>query len=523
MDNNRIDRIVYARYCKNSFKELSTRVLGYKDIGAFHDRELLNIAQLRLINDQPTRRLWLWARGHFKTSLITEAHSIYLILNNPNIRILIVSNTMDIAKTMLKNIKGHLMFNNLFRSLYPEFCPKATEDGKIEFGTTEHFTVPNRTKNLKEPTVMCAGVGTNLTGLHFDYMKIDDLVTKDSVSNDTQIKASKDYYASLRQLFDNPTVPREDIIGTIYHFNDLHRDMQKAMEFKKSFIPVATDMTFKDITFPERFSEQGIRDILNDPTIGPYVFSAQYMLNPINPTEIKFKEEWLDSYSTHPDLAEYICVDPASTQKKKSDYTVIERWGVDFEGFHYLLEGVRDKLTAAQRIEKLFEVVSHANNLKYVKYEVLGGRHGDLEAIKEKMRFKRVFFSLKETKATTAAKQDRIEQRLIGPFNAKTIKFPNNLYFKSLYDGKTYDFVQLYKLEYLQFPFTEHDDILDCHSQMFEEPLMRGKKKDAPQKDDAFEWWRKMAIDSKKHTLKDYIYGQKGQGKVVIPAKISWR
>ena len=80
------------------------------------------------------------------------------------------------------------------------------------------------------------------------------MVTKDSVSNDTQIQISKDYYASLRQLFDNPTIPREYVIGTPYHFNDLYAEIKNNKNFYKSFIPCKS----KDnkIAFPERFSDQ---------------------------------------------------------------------------------------------------------------------------------------------------------------------------------------------------------------------------------------------------------------------------
>ena len=360
--------------------------------------------------------------------------------------------------------------------------------------------------------------------LHFDYMKIDDLVTKDSVANDTQIQASKDYYASLRQLFDNPTIPREDVVGTIYHFNDLHCDLQKNTEFIHSFIPVAVDMSFEEITFPERFSKEGIESILNDPSVGPYIFASQYMLNPINPSDAKFHDEWIKYYDKLPNgLAEYICVDPASTQKKKSDYSVLERWGVDSEGKHYLLEGIRDKLTTYQRIDALFSMVSHSNNLKWVKYEVLGGRHGDLETIRLRMIADKKHFSVKETKSTTSSKTDRIEQRLVGQFHAGVIHLPYTFSYKSLYDGKTYDFIQQYKLEYLQFPFTEHDDILDCHSQMFEETIIKGNKSDVPTKDDEFEWWRQKAIEAHNPRKSHYVFGHKATRLFGIPSKESYR
>ena len=509
---------------KSDFRFL-VHLLGYKDTGKFHLPLMEGIASARILDEVPKMRLWLWSRGHFKTSLITESHSVFLILNNPDIRILVVANTMDIAKKVLINIKSHFMFNDHLRYLFPEFCPTPTKEGKIDFGTTEHFTIPCRTRALKEPTAMCAGVGTNLTGLHFDYMKIDDLVTKDSVSNETQILASKDYYATLRQLFDNPTIPREDVIGTPYHFNDLYGELRVHPEFNKSFVPAAKDMSFEEITFIERFSRKGLENILNDPNIGPYQFSSQYMLNPINPADAKFREEWWKEHDSVPGgLAEYICCDPASTQKKKSDYTVIQRWGVDAEGHHYLLEGVRDKMTVFQRIDTLMAMAKRAQNLKKVKYEALGGRHGDLEQLKLRFLSEKFHITPEETKSSSVAKVDRVEQRLVGQWHAGVISLPHTLPFRSFYDGKMYDFVKEYKLEYLQFPFCLHDDILDCHSQMFDGTyIVKGVKKPQQKKDDSeFDWWRNTAIKNKKPEKTPYVFGH-SRNRSPIPSIKSYR
>jgi len=453
-------------------------LLGYRDLGAFHREEIDRIAQSRFIKDDPVRRLWLWSRGFFKTSIITQAHAAWLIVNNIDIRILLVSYTLAVVKKMLGEIKSPFVDNEEFRFFFREYCPKVNTAGKIEFGTSEYFTIPNRRKKfLKEPTIMCAGVGTNLTGLHFDYMKIDDLVTRDSVTNDTQIQASKDYYSSLRQLFDKPAVPKEDVVGTIYHFNGLNCKLQDNPEFTKSLIPVH-DKDERYI-FPERIDRDGFRRLCADPNLSPYDISSQYLLTPHNPADAVFREEWWQPpYEDVPaGCVEYILCDPASTQKKKSDYTVLERWGVDAEGIHHLLEGIRDKLTAFQRIDIFFRMVRNARNLQWAKYEVLGGRHGDIEVIKQRQVKEKLYFNLLETKSTNASKQDRIAQRLAGPWHAGVIRLPKNLFFKSLFDGKAYDFVQLYKLEFLQFPFCEHDDILDCHSQLFEEEVMLGKRK----------------------------------------------
>ena len=510
-------------FYKNNFAAF-VDLLGYRDLGAFHKEQLKKLESHRFLESQPVRNLWLWSRGHFKTSIITVAHSLWLIVNNLNIRLLIGSFTLDISKKIFDEIRKHFISNEEFRYYFEEFCPKANKEGKIEFGTTEELTIPNRIKILKEPTIKCAGVGTNLTTLHFDWMKIDDIVTETSTTNETQIQASKDYYGSLRQLFDNPEIPREDVIGTIYHFNDLHNAvLLKSSEFNKSIIPARNENN--EVVFSERFSNEGLNKILNDPSIGPYIFNCQYLLNPIDPSKRKFKDEWVKFYDLAPEgLSEYLLCDPASSKKKTSDYTVIERWGVDSEMNFYLLDGVRDKLGANERVELYISLAKQAQRLKGAKYEVIGGRHGDLENIYIKFIENKFSITPKETKATTASKIDRIEQRLAGQFHAGKIYLPRSLKKTYKYNGKIYDFVQEYLLEYRQFPFSEHDDILDCHSQLFDgEYIEKGKPsvKNEP-KEDEFEWWRQRAIEAKKPKRLRYIFGNRGRFPS-IPASIAYR
>jgi phage terminase large subunit-like protein len=523
LETNEGKRLFFQSFFKRNFKAF-IYLLGYRDLGKFHDEQIEKLAQFRFIEDKPVRRLWLWSRGFFKTSLITEAHTLWLIVNNPNIRVLIVSFSLEVAKKPFGVLRNHLIGNEDFRFFFREFCPIPNKDGKIEFGTTEQFTIPNRTKSLKEPTVMCAGVGTNITGLHFDVQKIDDLVNKDSVTNETQVQTSKDYFSLLGPIFDNPTCPRQDVIGTIYHFFDLHSVILKNDKFERSIVPVKDNKGV--FAFPERISQEAFeKEILGDPNNNPYDIQSQYMLNPINPADAKFKEEWWREYEKLPEgLSEYVLCDPASTQKKKSDYTVIERWGVDSEFNFYLIDGVRDRLRANERVTAYVKVAKDCHHLKGAKYEEIGGRQGDLENICDAFLKEKLHITPKPTKNTTATKVDRIEQRLVGQFHAGKIYFPKSIIHRSNFDGKLYDFVQQYKLEFLQFPFSEHDDILDCHSQLFDgDFIMKGTtKKDEPKKE-IFDWWRKQAIESKKHSRKKYIFGMKGKKRIEVPFTESWK
>ena len=111
-------KVVFGReYFKKNFGAF-VYLLGYRDLGKFHIEQLKRMEQFRFLESRPVRRLWLWARGFFKTSLITEAHTLWLIVNNPDIRILIVSYSLEVAKKPLGAIRNQLIGNEDFRYFF---------------------------------------------------------------------------------------------------------------------------------------------------------------------------------------------------------------------------------------------------------------------------------------------------------------------------------------------------------------------------------------------------------------------
>src|SRR3990167_6191863 len=134
---------------KQSGLEVLCDILGYRDLGKIHrdacrkieainpfiakkalskeglkDDDLNNARKELASRDSAgLKRIWLWSRGFFKTSIISYAHTIQLILIDPNIRILIMHHKLEKAKDILRVIKNHFMINEEFRWAFPEYCP----------------------------------------------------------------------------------------------------------------------------------------------------------------------------------------------------------------------------------------------------------------------------------------------------------------------------------------------------------------------------------------------------------------
>lgn len=165
-------------------------------------------------------RLVLWPRGHFKTSAMV-VFIVQLILNYPDIRILIMQANQRLGKLWLKEIKSHFLTagpranpKSLLPVLFPEFCAAT-------LGDAMEFTVPARQrKHLPAATVTVASTKAANTGQHYDAFFPDDLVNQ------------KNYRSPelLDQLWEdfNLFIPLIDpggytfMTGTRYHHADLY-------------------------------------------------------------------------------------------------------------------------------------------------------------------------------------------------------------------------------------------------------------------------------------------------------------
>ena len=89
-----MDPQVQKRLCERSLFYLTNWALGYPDLTEETHKEVCRFFQ----NESIKRKISLLPRGSFKTTIGTIANSIQRILRNPDIRILIFSETYNQAK-----------------------------------------------------------------------------------------------------------------------------------------------------------------------------------------------------------------------------------------------------------------------------------------------------------------------------------------------------------------------------------------------------------------------------------------
>jgi len=122
------------------------------------------------------QRIYLCYRAFFKSTIVTKVHSLQLLLNFPDIRICLGHNKQDNSSDNLVAIKNFFK-NTEVGVLFPECIP----DGK-EWGNLTGFSLANKTDYARsEDNIEAIGVGTEITGKHWDVAKKDDFVTEDTV------------------------------------------------------------------------------------------------------------------------------------------------------------------------------------------------------------------------------------------------------------------------------------------------------------------------------------------------------
>jgi phage terminase large subunit-like protein len=413
----------------------------------------------------PRKRLFLDPRGFLKTTVISIGHALQWILNYPDIRILVSMATGDQVDKVMTEIRGHFQFNEIFRFLFPEFCPPPKK--AADFGNQQQFTVPARKKKwLKEPTVSTCTVGKVIAGGHYEVIKNSDLVDKENIRTPGQIQGVKDHFYYLNPLLERNEKPPHhgwtDVEGTLYDFSDLYSSILEQEERLKDEgshesyqISVRAAQTNGVPLWPSRFPMAELERIRRE--MGEELFSSQYLQNPL-PKESALATadiiQWVPRPVVRallPQLRLHATMDLHGMEDKDdNDYTALTVCGFDRDGRPYIVDIWHGRPDPFEAIEWIFE--SYAKYPGIIDYKLEKDAHARvLLPFMQRECAKRQKYPLVVPirRDPHMAKQHRI--RGLQPwFKTRTIRFVDDLSCKL-------DLLN----EITRFPKFSHDDLLD--------------------------------------------------------------
>jgi predicted phage terminase large subunit-like protein len=398
--------------------------------------------------------LQLAPRGFGKSTILTITRAVYEILRNPNIRILIASNTQLQAEIFLREIKFHLALNERLIDVFGRFQDETKWDAR-------EIMVKPRTSSAKEATVTSVGVGGPVASRHYDLILADDLVDEENARTEGQREKVRTwYYKTLSPCLEPHG--RLLITGTRYHYLDLYGWLIKNELAQRHQIirAIADDGS---TPWPEKFSLEWLEERRRQ--MGSALFNSQYQ----NDTELMkgniFREEWFRFYERPPDPERcdyWIGCDPAATRadvigagrKASSDYWTIvvvarERAEEGDNGYGreiYVIDIWRARCTKQEYIDEL-----RARNDLYRPLDVL------IEAVAAQE-----YLAQDAEKYMPVERVKRTKDKISRAYWLQAFFENGQILFPARQLQSDEDVWQALADELVLFPQAEHDDLFDA-------------------------------------------------------------
>jgi len=433
---------------------LASHVLGYQ-VRPFH------LEMLRFQSAAKDTCLQLAPRGFGKSTILTITRAVYEILRNPNIRILIASNTQLQAEVFLREIKFHLENNPKVLEYFGTF---ASED---KWDTREIVVAP-RTSSAKESTITCVGVGGPVASRHYDLILADDIV--DEENSRTEVQREK-----VRTWWYKTLVPccepdgRIYLTGTRYHYLDLYGYLIKN-EYQHKHQVIHAIAPDGSTPWPEKFTLEWLEEKRKQ--MGSIIFNAQYQ----NDTSLMkghiFREEWFRFYETEPEwdaMHFFVGCDPAATKREallSSDaggdwWTIVVGGRIlkdrEYSREVYLKELWRGRCTKEEYLQKLRQVNDYYKPIT-VTIETVAAQEYLAQDAEKYMPVNRV---------------NRTTDKVARAYWLQAFLENGQIVFPDKSVVRDYSTWQALQDELLLFPQGEHDDLFDGLQTMMEGAMKR--------------------------------------------------
>jgi len=242
------------------------------------------------------------------------------MLWDPNVRILIVARTGDLARDMLGEIKQFIeteKFQYYFGDL------KGDQNSRERKWTDTKITIEGRTMPRKEPTITTVGTEGQVVGKHFDRIFADDLIDE----NNARTQNMRDHVHTFFYKTLTPTLEPDGefhVVGTRYHFDDIYGHLiETDDEFVHNIVP-ALDRHERS-PWPSKYSSKKLLALKK--AMGSVLFDTQFMLNTDKMRGGIFQWDWMPTLAGSQVVSRfgtqgqvYIGVDPSVGEKTHNDY-----------------------------------------------------------------------------------------------------------------------------------------------------------------------------------------------------------
>jgi hypothetical protein len=431
-----------------------------------------------LMRDDIPNALILLPRGHMKSFCIA-IYVVWRITKNPELTCLYLSATTSLAETQLYQIKN-ILTSKIYRRYWPDMVHKEEKFREKWSATAISVDHPARKiENVRDPSIMVAGLTTNTTGAHCDLIIADDVVVPDNAYTSEGRRKTASAMSQMASILN--TGGSIKAVGTRYHPNDqyqiwkdqkmpIYNDDLEIVD-EQPIWTIMEEVVEKDDVFlwPRAMRPDGkafgfdvkelarIRALYTDRT----QFYAQYYNEPNDPESFMVTSDKFQYYDQkhirrsngkwfyrNEKLNVYAAIDFAYSLSKRADYSAIVVIGIDSTNNIYVLDMDRFK---TERIGEYFDRVAKMHSkweFKKLRTEVTAAQSMIASDLKDKIREDGMRLSIMEHRPT-GKKEERMAAALDHRYNNGSIWHFQGGYTQVLE-------------EEVMHSRPQHDDLKDC-------------------------------------------------------------
>jgi hypothetical protein len=235
--------------------------------------------------------IWSHVEGG-KTTQCSVARVLYELGRDPNLRVLVLSNTHGQAVRIVRQLAAYIETSNELHEVFPNL--RQTLRKHETWSPLSGVLTVRRPVMAKDASVTAAGLHGNILGARYDLVIMDDVLDFENTRTEDQRKATVDWLQAT--VHGRVTAAgRVVVVGTAFHPDDaLHyyaRSFTQAAQAERAFrYPVLNDQAKP--RWPEAWPSSRIDKRRAELT--PIEFARQMMCLARDDSEARFKREYID-------------------------------------------------------------------------------------------------------------------------------------------------------------------------------------------------------------------------------------
>lgn len=317
----------------------------------------------------PDLSLFLIPRDHLKTTSLTICGSLWAVLCDPNVCILITSSKLSNSMLFSDQIKRFLQLDNRLTFLFPEY--KMGLAGKAA-GRRDEWSIPCRTKHVaKEYTFTCGGADASMVSRHFHLIFVDDLVTDQNIRTPEAIEQVQSHWNHLWPML-WPGTGMMVVIGTRWDPDDLYNTIIDRLKDEGALIRVRSALEKNqagdwECIYPHtsapgpdgkpivRYNKKILKKLRK--RMGDAAFFAQFMNKPVPDAEnrIVAPEQilWVDRIPEG--VNNFVFIDPAISMRDTACDTAIVCVARDANENFFLRDVISGRMLPSETARFIYE------------------------------------------------------------------------------------------------------------------------------------------------------------------------